>query len=1014
MSSGIPNNNTNVPDDTFPVSLDDTDDTFPVSSVNGASSLQPSSPLSETNTTCGYNAVSDRNVERFQVNGKWRWKCVFCTTTFAWNATKALKHFAGVSNGDIKLCGAIPAKHKIEYAKIYSAKEKATKQQNEQSSRMKEIMEEDNNEVAAMYESRAKRLKSSETTSESVPKTYHQLKVTDVDPELESQLSAAIAAFIHCCGLPFSIASHPQFLKVLTLARRVGTKYTPPCRKLIAGLLLDLTYEHMQNKQKEELLKDVGIFGLSLYGDGATIHKMPLLNLLASGVHQNVAVLDIVDATAHIEEGGKKDAEYIASLFQPHIEKFENASPNSVDYLSFDGAGNVQLAAGILAAKYPRIIITHGAEHVISLFFQDCFKLPLLNTLHKLERNIYAIFGSGARHGPYAVFQKNCRTLYGKVIGMFKPSGTRMAGNAIALMRAYRLKDAIIATVHSPEFQTSNVSTGIFIVFYILYTIVMAYRLTFTLFLSSLQIRDSILEVITNNEFWDHVAAITTAFMPTLFLLRLADRNIPAMDQLYYYVRKMDGTINKTKDVVDGIERVMKDRCGYTSTGTLTSKEIEKFYLPSNNAAIRTRVSLLSTVTIPVTMADDDEDDTDNEGGADEGEIPDDLSMDGEDDGDVLTQGQQIKLYWDKRSKHLRHDIAIVAWMCSPIPDVMDDAKLYGASELMAVERVLMKWIISPNTCALVGQDKINYEANIINTFWQEHKDFQSKSGAFQGRENVSWHFNHPDLKGGTSYFWHEKVSCKLTKVFGKLAARASSKILGIGSAERAWGDVKQLKSGKRSHLSADKVKKQATLFGESAMRIARSKRKASIDDPKSKYALADSWYDEDLDAVLKLLNPIPVEKPRAPVRTRYFHAHISTDDIVKISIRDTKVMHSLLQKWGDLHWNDGETTFRSGKEKMMWHRTTKSHKGGWYLRAYDDECYQPTLTYDENREAGGVEEVPITLELVDSIAEYHSKHPELGVVVVRHDAPPESNNVDVDGGNATTLITANNNSTPN
>jgi hypothetical protein len=436
----------------------------PASSVTVEDGFQSAtSPLSEKSNPNSYNASLDPNVERYTTeDSKQRWKCRFCKKDFAWNATKILKHFAGVARGDIKLCANIPTKYKIEYANVYSLKEEATKQQELQTTIMKESMELDNNAIAAMYDDRKKKAKSSSLSAATAPslKTYHQLKMTDEDPDLESRLSAAIATFIHCCGLPFSIANHPQFLKVLSLAKRVGTKYTPPDRKVISGILLDLAYDNLQEKQKHELLKEVKQFGLSLYGDGATIHKMPLMNLLASGVHQNVAVLDIIDATSYIDNGGKKDAEYIASLFQPYIEMFEIESPNSVDYLSFDGAGNVQLAGKILAAKYPRIIVTHGAEHVISLFFQDCFKLPLLSTLHKLERKIYAFFGSGARHGPYAMFQKNCRLLYKQVIGLFRPSGTRMAGNAIALMRAYRLKDAIIATVRSAEFQASNVCTA--------------------------------------------------------------------------------------------------------------------------------------------------------------------------------------------------------------------------------------------------------------------------------------------------------------------------------------------------------------------------------------------------------------------------------------------------------------------------------------------------------------------------------------------------------------------------
>jgi hypothetical protein len=208
------------------------------------------------------------------------------------------------------------------------------------------------------------------------------------------------------------------------------------------------------------------------------------------------------------------------------------------------------------------------------------------------------------------------------------------------------------------------------------------------------------MEVINNEVFWDHVAAVTTAFMPMLFLLRLADRNIPAMDQLFYYVRKMDSTINKTKEVVDVIEGIIKGWCtrNGTGTGTLTSKDIIKFYLSkssSNTSALRNQVASLNTAAALHATAGADSD-SDSEGG-DDGEIPDDFIADGEDDVDVdvVTHGQQIKSYWEKRSKHLRHDIAIAAWICSPIPEVMEDSKLYGAAEVDAVERVIQKWMLT-------------------------------------------------------------------------------------------------------------------------------------------------------------------------------------------------------------------------------------------------------------------------------------------------------------------------------
>jgi hypothetical protein len=49
-------------------------------------------------------------------------------------------------------------------------------------------------------------------------------------------------------------------------------------------------------KYNTALIKDGDIFGLSMFGDGATVKKMPLMNILASGVYKpSTAVMDIIN-----------------------------------------------------------------------------------------------------------------------------------------------------------------------------------------------------------------------------------------------------------------------------------------------------------------------------------------------------------------------------------------------------------------------------------------------------------------------------------------------------------------------------------------------------------------------------------------------------------------------------------------------------------------------------------------------------------------------------------------------
>ncbi|RDT37658.1 hypothetical protein DXF92_29570, partial [Klebsiella pneumoniae] len=69
---------------------------------------------------------------------------------------------------------------------------------------------------------------------------------------------------------------------------------------------------------------------------------MPLMNVLVS-TPSALSVLDIIDCTEHLEEGGKKDAKYIASIFEEHIQSLDPMGVH-LNAILFDGASNVQKA----------------------------------------------------------------------------------------------------------------------------------------------------------------------------------------------------------------------------------------------------------------------------------------------------------------------------------------------------------------------------------------------------------------------------------------------------------------------------------------------------------------------------------------------------------------------------------------------------------------------------------------------------------------------------------------------
>lgn len=444
------------------------------------------------------------------------WNCKWCKKTFKGiNATKALAHVLRISGKSISGCKAfrkIDEGHKLTYEDL----RKRQNRRGSYSAKAKEVINERMDEQGRLSSQllikssgkKAKRPAPAKSSGSGDEPDLKQAKLhqtyfgNTVDKTAEKTMTMAIADMIHACGLPFALASNRRFRKVLTLAKTVPKDYKPPSRTQVAGKflvycclflclsnwicccttgkLLDINYQSYMNTIMETLKKDAKIFGISVYGDGATIKRMPLINLLAAGVHNPSAVLDIADCTKRMAEGKKKDGDYIAKLFVPHVEKLEiTLGGGVVDLAFFDGASNMQKAGEILEAKYPRMSVIQGAEHVISLFFKSIFavswlivvsclvshqhltfcrltfwKLPEFKVLMLFNRQLYKCFGSGAMHKPYALFQKQSRHHNnGRSVGFLRASDTRMGGHVIATMRALRLKIPLFATLGQEEFK---------------------------------------------------------------------------------------------------------------------------------------------------------------------------------------------------------------------------------------------------------------------------------------------------------------------------------------------------------------------------------------------------------------------------------------------------------------------------------------------------------------------------------------------------------------------------------
>jgi hypothetical protein len=239
---------------------------------------------------------------------------------------------------------------------------------------------------------------------------------TKHDPHATEQMDIAIADFIFSNGLHISLVECAKFKKLIQSVRHIAPKYSPPYRKKLAGPLLDNIYQSTYDEQMRSLLKESKVFGIALFGNGATIQRSSMMFFLGSSPNNPFVLLDIVDCTSKMAKGGKKDAKYIAGLLKPIISQIEETKdPNNqktnhrgvVDLLLFDGASNLQNATKLVSITYPRITVVHGAKHVVSLFFKNIFtKMPLFQCLSQFLKRRRNIFGS-TRHGPHAIFKKH-------------------------------------------------------------------------------------------------------------------------------------------------------------------------------------------------------------------------------------------------------------------------------------------------------------------------------------------------------------------------------------------------------------------------------------------------------------------------------------------------------------------------------------------------------------------------------------------------------------------------------
>jgi hypothetical protein len=196
----------------------------------------------------------------------------------------------------------------------------------------------------------------------------------DIWKSNNATVEMAIADFFHCKNIPDAVVELPRFIRLVRMCRLVREDFVLPNQKQIGGDLLHLNYANVYKQNKANLLKFAKVFGLAFLRDGATIHQMALMNILAISSAFPPMTISIQDCTKHMAEGRKKDALYIADLFDKKMMEY-NPLKTCTDVFYFDGASNVQKAGEVLRARFPCSFCFHGGKHVVSLFFSSIAKI---------------------------------------------------------------------------------------------------------------------------------------------------------------------------------------------------------------------------------------------------------------------------------------------------------------------------------------------------------------------------------------------------------------------------------------------------------------------------------------------------------------------------------------------------------------------------------------------------------------------------------------------------------------
>jgi hypothetical protein len=359
-----------------------------------------------------------------------------------------------------------------------------------------------------------------------------------------------------------------------------------------------------------------------------------------------------------------------------------------------------------------------------------------------------------------------------------------------------------------------------------------------------------------------------------------------------------------------------------------------------------------------------------------------------------------IKRFWNWCKQDLVTPYSILAWILNPDPKVMADVrKRFTQDHKDVCEKLILLHCHDdgPNE----SENKRTH-ADTLRRFWDEYSDFTSKSGkifSLAEREHI-WSPDNVDLKNGDAHLWHYNNSYLGTDHLGRMACLVCSKVLGIGLAERSWGDTKQLKSGKRSNLDDNATKQLSTIYGSHQINIAKIHEEELRKNPFDNKD--EFWNEADFECLELERFGINVDELVKKNR-RMFKAWKEDWEDKRMLDNLTLTKKKFETKYLGLRFYDEVLKVHFTTDHMFFQtRQSRKYSKGWHVIGVPDNMDE---SLPEDEKDGMLEKFSLDDELLyKPIIKYYKENPDKYLTIVTpdeggSDREPESDELQQDSG---------------